>query len=128
MALTLSFGYKKNQTGDKGSVFFPDLEFNIQRINDHDHDGVNSKKIPLSSIDVPTHTVLAAGWAAIPGELGSFSQDVTVPANVNLTRNVPRFVKALTGEILSLSVIILTPTTYTVFINDNSVDLQVTYV
>ena len=34
MSLILSNGYRLPQTGDFGTDFFPDLEFNIQKIND----------------------------------------------------------------------------------------------
>lgn len=125
MAITLSFGYIKNQTGDKGSVFFPDLEFNIQRINDHTHNGVNSSKLTNAAIDSATQNILAAAWVLVSGE---YKQTITVPAGVNLSKHYPRFKNTTTGEVLFLSIIILTDSTYEVFINDNSVALQVAYV
>lgn len=45
----LSYGYKKPVNGDTGDVFFPALEENIQKQNDHTHDGVNSAFIASQS-------------------------------------------------------------------------------
>ena len=42
MATTLSYGFVRPATGDKGSVFFPALEDNITQLNSHDHDGTDS--------------------------------------------------------------------------------------
>lgn len=50
MSIELSYGYKKPQTGDKGSTFFPELEANIQQLNDHAHNGSNSAQIPSTNI------------------------------------------------------------------------------
>lgn len=128
MAITLSYGYIKNQTGDKGSVFWPDLEFNIQRVNDHTHDGVNSAKLSNASFDSAVQTLVAANWVAVVDELGTFKQTVTVPAGVNLDKHLPRFKHVATGDLLNLTVKILTTSTYEVEINDNTSDVQVAYV
>lgn len=126
MAITLSYGYIKNQTGDKGSVFWPDLEFNIQRINDHSHNGVNSAKLSNDSIDPLTQTINAGAWTAVAG--GTFKQTVTVPSGVDLNKHYPRFKHNTSGELLFLSVNILSDSQFEVFINDNTVALQVAYV
>lgn len=52
--ITLSYGYEKPQNGDTGDVFFPALERDIQRLNDHTHDGVNS---PFISAQAPSSMV-----------------------------------------------------------------------
>lgn len=127
MAITLSFGYIKNQTGDKGSVFWPDLEFNIQRINDHSHNGVNSAKLNNASIDSITQNILAAAWVS-DVDPGTYKQTVTVPAGVDLNKHYPRFKHVGTGEIVFLCATILSDSQFEVFINDNTVDLQVAYV
>jgi hypothetical protein len=61
MSITLSYGYKKPQTGDKGSSWFPDLEHDIQQLNDHTHNGVTSAKIPTTNIS-PVKYVLSGSW------------------------------------------------------------------
>lgn len=76
--LTLSFGFKKPQTNDKGPIVFPALEANWQQVNDHDHDGANSKKLNAQSIQAATQTLLAANWVATSD--GNYRQLVTVAA------------------------------------------------
>lgn len=62
--LTLSKGFKKPQTGDKGSVFFPAMEANIQQLNDHDHDGTDSAKIIGGNISNGLISIAAVDWVA----------------------------------------------------------------
>ena len=126
MAVVLSFGYIKNQSGDKGSVFWPDLEFNIQRINDHSHNGVNSTRLDSTSIDPITQTVPNTGWASL-GD-GNFKQTITVLAGVNLYKKVPIIFDALTTKLLNLSCHITSASTYDVWTNDSSLSLKVIYV
>jgi hypothetical protein len=127
MAVTLSYGYIKNESGDRGSEFWPDLEFNIERINGHSHNGTDSALIPTSSIDTQVQTLLADDWEAVAGQTGTYKQTVTVPSGVNLDKHLPRF-KDANGNILLLSVDVLTTGTYDVYINDNTAVLQVAYV
>ena len=49
MAITLSNGYIKPEDGDTGAVWFDALEDNIQRVNDHNHDGSNSEIVQQGS-------------------------------------------------------------------------------
>lgn len=62
--LTLSYGYKKPQTRDSGSTLWTALEDNIQRLNDHTHNGVNSSKLTSAAVVVATQSVPSASWAA----------------------------------------------------------------
>ena len=55
--LTLSHGYEKPETGDKGSVFFPALEDNIQKLNDHNHNGLNSELLTAAASAAVTQTI-----------------------------------------------------------------------
>lgn len=52
--ITLSYGFEKPVNGDTGDVFFPALERDIQRLNDHTHDGVNS---PFISAQAPASMI-----------------------------------------------------------------------
>lgn len=125
--LVLSYGYKKPETGDKGDVFFPALEFNIQRLNDHSHNGTNSAKLTALAIEAISHVKLAAGWVAVVGEAGTYKQTVTVPAGVDLDELCPLILDNTTKKYLSLCVQKLTSTTFEVSINDNTIDLLVLY-
>ena len=81
MASTLSYGFEKPATGDKGSIFWPILEDNIQRTNDHTHNGSNSAKISASASTAVVQTVTSAGWSGVGG--GLYRQTVTLPALPN---------------------------------------------
>jgi len=133
MALTLSHGFVKPQTGDRGVVWFPALEGNIQKLNDHTHDGSNSSLISITALNRSplSQSLLLAGWSAV-GD-GSFTRTVTTPAAMaSLDINIfsPKFVinsGANAGKTVFLSYTRLTSATYTLVINE-AVDLLVQYV
>jgi hypothetical protein len=121
---TLSKGYKLPETGDKGTLFFPALEFNIQRLNDHTHDGTDSAQLSASAISAITDTISFAGWSLVSG--GTYKQTVTMPVGLDFDDYVPTF-RNLLGHILYLSVEKVTASTYDVYINDPTQSLVVTY-
>jgi hypothetical protein len=128
---TLSYGYFKPDTGDKGSVFFPKLELNWQRVNDHDHDGVNSKKISSGSISFPTSSLPHGSWAQSGPPSGEpfytqpWFQTVLYPATVTKTTPV-QIRDANTGDVVWAS-IGRSDTALTVAVNDNTLDLVAVY-
>ena len=75
--IILTNGYKLPETGDFGDVWFPAIEDNIQRLNDHTHDGTNSEKLPATSISAINQTVLSGSFAVQPS--GEFRATVNVP-------------------------------------------------
>lgn len=75
---TLSYGYKLPEANDKGTILFTALEFNIQRVNDHDHDGSNSKKLSSSAVEGTPVTILAGNWVDLGN--GNYRQSVSIPA------------------------------------------------
>ena len=122
---TLSFGFKKPQTPDKGSVFFPALEADIQQVNDHNHNGTNSAKLPASSLTPTQGSINSAGWVSLGG--GNYRQLVTMPATLTIDDYLPHFRLSATGHPVLLSVEKVTATTYWVYINDNTQSLIVSY-
>lgn len=80
MSTTLSYGYLKPVTGDRGSQIFSDLEADIQRVNDHNHDGNNSTQIPATSIVGVTQTINGI-WTSLGS--GRYRQLVTAPAGIS---------------------------------------------
>jgi hypothetical protein len=117
MALPLSKGYILPQTGDKGDVFFPALEFDIQRLNDHNHNGVNSEKIPTTNIDPVKQSLPSAGW--LLESPGKWYQELDL-VNVDYA-NVVIIVKNSLGEQLFLDVKPGTSSKkYKVYTNDNT--------
>lgn len=128
--ITLSYGFEKPQTGDKGAVFFPALEGDIQKLNDHTHNGTNSSKLNASAITAVNQSVLSAAWVSLGG--GYYRQLVTMPIGLTSNGGVyesfgMEFINTATGERLLLSVVKASSTTYYVYINDNTIDLTVVY-
>ena len=130
MPITLSFGYIKPETGDRGSVWFPDLEDNFQQLNDHTHDGTDSAKIPPSSLDKSSfnQTILAATWTAGTDGNGNFTVLQTVPAGVTEINDFfVRFIRSASGDIVYPTFTRVSGTTYNVTLNED-VDVLVRYV
>lgn len=123
--LTLSFGFKKPQTGDNGSVFFPALEGNFQQLNDHTHNGTNSSLLPTASLAVTTQSIASGSWSSLGG--GNYRQLVTLTGGLQFDAVVVSFRDAATGNYLNLTVEKVSATTYYVYINDNSLTLTAYY-
>lgn len=120
--LTLSYGFKKPQTPDRGPVVFPALEANWQQVNDHTHDGVNSAKINSASISKTKVTLVAAGWVVLGS--GHFKQALNIPG-VNNYDDVTLEFRLSTGEIIHPTVIKTGLQQCEVYIDDSTQDLSV---
>lgn len=118
---TLSFGYKLPANPDTGDTFFPAMEFNITRLNSHNHDGSNSS--PLGSV---TQSILAAAWAAAPIGGGLYRQLVTIPGTLSYDTCEIWF-KLSTGEVVYPSVERVSASTYYVYTNDNTLSYVANY-
>lgn len=125
MAITLSYGYKKPQTGDRGPIVFPLLEDDIQQLNDHDHDGLNSALISSSSVIPVTQNILAGAWVSVGN--GLYRQAVTIPGATTYDNTFISFLESVTGHLLYLTVEKISATQYYVYINDNSLSLKARY-
>lgn len=126
--LTLSYGYLKPQTGDKGSTFFPALEDDIQQLNDHIHDGITSAKLTAQSIIGVSDTIDHTDWVATSG--GTYRQVVTMPPNTSFADYGMAFTisnGASSGSRIYPSIEKITNTTYYIYTNDNAIDLDVLY-
>lgn len=133
---TLSYTYQKPETGDKGSVWFPAMENNVQKLNDHDHDGSNSALIPGANINRPSSTISSASWTSDGG--GNYHATVTVPTAIsnaatyndviyyNLVCKI-NTAGATYGDIIYPTIERETSTTFTVRVNDNSIDVIIYY-
>lgn len=121
----MTYGFKKPQTGDKGSVFFPALEDDIQQLNDHTHNGTNSPKLTAASGTVVTQSISSASWAS-PSN-GTYSQVVTIPAGFSNFDDFSLVFKDSSGDYVHLKTAKTTATTYTVYCNDNSLSVTAVY-
>lgn len=121
----LSYGVKQPQTGDKGSVFFPALEDDLEYLNDHVHDGVQGAPIPATNIEAVKQNLLAASWLAVSG--GFYRQLVTVPNGKNFEDMNITFRITSSGEPVLLTTEKVSSTTYYVYINDSSLAVTAAY-
>jgi hypothetical protein len=121
----LSYLFKKPQSGDKGSVFWPALEDDIQQMNDHSHNGTNSARLASSSVTSSTQSVSSASWSAQGG--GTYRQLVTMPGSMLYDEYMIVFKHSTSKEQMFLKVEKVSSNTYYVYINDNSVSLTAYY-
>jgi len=125
MATTLSYGYKKPESGDKGSSLFTNLEDNIQRLNDHTHNGTNSQKLPAQSIEGVTQTISSGSWVA-NGPTGHYRQQVTMTAGFDFDLVGISF-RLTTGEVIFPTVERVSDTQYFIYTIDNTLSFVAVY-
>lgn len=123
--ITLTYGYKKPEANDKGPIVFPAQEQNIQQLNDHNHDGANSKRLTTASIDAVPQTISAVNWVSLGG--GNYHQQVTLLPGYSYDTTTLSFRDISTGAVLYPSVLRVSPTSMNVFSNDGVSDMLVLY-
>lgn len=129
MSVTLSYGYKKPVNGDKGSTFFPDLADDIQRLNDHSHNGTDSALLSPNVISKFSQTLLAAGWVSLGN--GNYRQEATMPVGATFANSLMRFEisgGASDGFVIYPSIEKSAAGKYWIYINDNTLDVRVLYI
>lgn len=122
---TLSYGYKKPETNDKGPTVFPALQNNIQQINDHDHDGSNSAKLTATSVVSVSATIPLGSWVAF-GPTGHYRQQVTLPAGFSYD-TVNMGFRLTNGTQIYPTVEKISATQYYVYTIDNTIDFKALY-
>lgn len=131
MASTLTYGFVKPATGDKGSVFWPAMEDNFQQLNDHTHDGVDSSLLAAGGSRSVTQAVSAASWGADLGG-GTYRQLVTLPAGLTSTGGTYddfsiQLRDSTTGEPVLNRIAKVSSTTYYIYTNDNTLAIKAVY-
>ena len=127
-----TYGYRLPEAGDPAktaSGWFASMEFNINRLDEHDHDGANSSLLPMSSLTPYSQSVLAAAWTA---DTAGYKQTVTVPAGITEVNEYNlKFVftapAGMVGYTAYLGYKRLTATTYELYCNDNTAAFTVYY-
>jgi len=128
MALTLTYGFIKPQSGDRGSSLWTALEDNIQQLNDHTHNGTNSAKLPAQSITGVTQTIASGSWVTYGGPTGFYRQQVTVPAGFDFDVVSISFRESgSTGAAIYPTVERVSDTQYLVYTIDNTADMVAVY-
>jgi hypothetical protein len=115
---TLSYGYKKPGSGDKGSPLFAAMNENVQRTNDHDHTGTNSAKLTTGAGIATTKAILAAAWVSQGG--GTFRQVVSMPSSLTWGQCAIQIQGDPDGHVYNLTLEKVTDQTFAVYCNDNS--------
>lgn len=133
---TLTYGRKKPEAGDLGSVWFPALQDNVVKDDAHRHDGEDSPFLDATSVRRKTQSISSASWALVAN--GIYKQTIQMPAiptaspaaNMQFDSYVPsfRFVGgSFAGQNADLKVVKVTAETYDVYINDNTQNLLAFY-
>lgn len=126
--LTLSKGFKKPQTGDKGSIYFPAMEENIQQLNDHTHNGVDSQALTGAVITNGTASVGAADW--VLQSAGTYRALVTLPGSYTYDgshKEVRIAGGAMDGDVIFPTIEKVSATSLYLYVNDNTLDLTVSF-
>jgi len=123
--LTLTYGYLKPQSGDRGVILFAALETNIQKLNDHNHDGSNSSFLDAKNILAQSQNLNAGDWVSYGGPLGFYRQLVTVPAG--FVFDTVQFSFRLNGRVILLGVEKVSLTTFYVYSIDSTISPTVIY-
>ena len=117
---TLSKGYKKPTNPTTGDAWFPAMEENIQRVNDHTHNGSDG-----ALIAVTTQDVLSANWGSDLGG-GFYRQLMTLPAGFQFDQTRIE-VRTSGGEVVYPKIERVSATTFYVYSNDNTVSMKAFY-
>lgn len=138
MSTTFTYGRILPVTGDFGSTWFPALETNIALDDAHNHNGVNSAALTPVAFTKFSSSIVAADWSSDGG--GNYSVVVTVPSGISSASSPFNDVSyysifvsistagATLGDRISPQIERETATTFTVRVNDNTLDLLIRYV
>jgi len=102
MSTTLSNGYKLPENGDLGSSWFPDLAFDIQRLNDHSHNGIDSNKLTPTSTTLLTESLPADNFA-LDEATNKYKALVSMPSGLRVDHTHVSFRDVVTKERIYLS-------------------------
>lgn len=111
---TLSYGYQLPETTDFGDVWFPALESNIQRVNSHNHDGVNSAPLASANVVATVQTVNSGSFSASGDK---FRALVNTPSGKDFDNFAVICKDPTSKDQMYLEVEKITDTTFYVYIN-----------
>jgi hypothetical protein len=115
--IVLSYGFQQPENGDPGSVWFPALNADIQKLNDHTHDGTDSSLLNLSAFIGGSVAVLAANWVLdVPGR---YKQLVVVPTGYDYDNFTPS-TRLANGDIAYPRIDRVSGTSFNIFTLDNT--------
>lgn len=138
MSTTLTYTRIKPATGDAASTWMSALENNVSIDDAHTHDGVTSAFLPISALNKSaSSTIAAADWSSDGG--GNYSKVVTVPAVISGAATYNDIIYYSTickintaggtyGDVIYPQIERESATTFTVRVNDNTLDVIIFYV
>ena len=124
MSVTTPNGYKRPVAPDPGSVWMPEHEDNIDRLDSHSHNGTNSELLdPTVALQKPTASISAGSWVTVSG---GYEQTINAPATISeVNTAVMKFVA--TAGIPAVGTVIY-PTVERVTVNDNTLAMTVYFI
>lgn len=122
---TLTYGLKLPETGDQGTTLFEALEDNIEQLDEHSHDGVDSPNLSPQAMPGITQTISSGSWSA-SGATGHYRQQVTVPAGFDFDEVTISF-RTTAGAIIYPTVEKVSDTQYFVYTTDNAINFIAVY-
>jgi hypothetical protein len=127
--IILSKGFLRPETGDPGDIWFPAMEDNIEQLDIHNHDGVNSQLLTAGSSLAVTQTILAASWVLVATD--SYRQLVTLPVltlPLALSYDTCSIEFRLSnGDRIYPTVERVSSTQFYVYVSDNTLSLKAVY-
>lgn len=130
MATTLTYGFVKPADGDKGSTFWDQLAADLQQLNDHTHDGLDSSLIAPTAIVATTQSVSPM---TLDAATGLYYSDVTLPTGITFDGQVMDFVVTASGTPAEVgariypSTLKLSATVYRLTVMGNDLTIKVVY-
>jgi len=133
MSTTLSNGFILLADGDKGATVWNALEDLIQQVNDHTHNGTDSERLSSTSSVAVTQDLTIAGsgaWTSDGG--GTYHKTVTLPSTLTAVSGTfdNYNIQArdyTTKEVLFLTIVKASSTTFTVYSNDSTLEVTFLY-
>ena len=126
MGTTLTYGIYKPEDGDKGKPLFEKLEENWEQVDGHNHDGVNSPKLPSSSLQHTSQNITSVAWVSQPN--GMYRQLVSAVGGIVFVGFELVFRNTANGDRLYLDTEKVAASQFYVYSNDNSIDVTIYYV
>lgn len=121
--ITLTYGLKRPETGDIN--FWTALEGDITQLDAHTHDGLTSALLTPASISPVSQAISSGSWVLVSN--GIYSQVVTMTSPLTYDGVIISFRLTSNKDIIFLQAEKESSNTYTVYINDNSLDITAVY-
>jgi hypothetical protein len=117
----LSKGYKKPSNPTYGDLWFPAMEDNIQRMNDHTHNGTDGAQIANQTVSASS-----GSWGSDLGG-GSYRQLITTPTGMQYD-STRISVRRSTGEQAYPTLERVSATTFYIYTNNNAITYTLSFV